>query len=114
MSYASDTLSIFTDCCAPHEPREQSGCASFPPSSSASPEATGSLLAEEHATAVEQQTKMSIRIFGFDSAAAREGQLEIPVEQYTEMLGKLKPQFMNMLEFRTASAGDGVGDGIAS
>ena len=36
---------------------------------------------------------MSIRIFGFDSTAAREGQLEIPVEQYTEMLGKLKPQF---------------------
>ena len=70
MSYASDTLSIFTDCCAPHEPREQSGCASFPPSSSASPEATGSLLAvEEHATAVEQQTQMSIRIFGLDSAA---------------------------------------------
>ena len=43
-SEASGTPNISTDYCAPHEPREQLAFASLPPSSLASPGATGSLL----------------------------------------------------------------------
>ena len=71
------TLNIFTDCCASHEPREQSGCASCPPFEFGVAGGNGLVACYgERATAVEQQTKMSIRIFGFDPGA---GSRRVPI-----------------------------------